>query len=153
LGIAIFVTLLSALTLAPALASAFGNKLFWPRRETLKQPEKPRHPGFWDRVARISTGRPLIVGGVVIIIMLLPYLALPNLNRSFDQLAEIPSSSESVKGFKILQQHYDIGEMDPMTVMIVAPVGQNLTSPAALESLTKISADLRKVNGVEKCKA
>jgi RND superfamily putative drug exporter len=90
LGVAIFITLLAALTLAPA--SIFGRKLFWPRHDNLGEDSSKHRPGLWDRVARISTGKPGLVAGVVILLMLIPYLALPNLNRSFDQLSELPSS-------------------------------------------------------------
>ncbi len=149
LGLAIFITLLAALTLAPALASAFGKKLFWPRHEDTGEAAAKR-PGFWARIATFSTGKPAIVVGIMLVIMLLPYLALPGLNRSFDQLAEIPPDSESVAGFKILQEHYDIGEMDPLTVLIVAPDGKKLTDPDSLAALAKISDDLRALNGVVK---
>jgi uncharacterized membrane protein YdfJ with MMPL/SSD domain len=150
MGLAILITLLAALTLAPALASVFGRKLFWPRHEDLGNAKTAKRPGFWDRTARFATGRPIIVGGIVLVLMLLPYFALPQLNRSFDQLSEIPSDSESVAGFRILEEHYDIGEMDPLTAVIVAPDGKKLTDPDALAALSKVSNDLRALNGVVK---
>jgi RND superfamily putative drug exporter len=150
LGIAIFITLLAALTLAPALTSIFGRKLFWPRHDHLGTDKAQRRPGIWDRVARFSTGKPALTAGIVILVMLIPYLALPGLNRSFDQLSEIPSDSESVAGFRILQEHYDIGEMDPLTAIIVAQEGETLTNPEALEALSKISQDLLAIEGIHK---
>jgi len=150
LGVAILITLLAALTLAPALASLFGHRLFWPLHDKLSQNSAARRPGLWDRIVGFTTRKPAITAAVVVIVLLLPYLALPGLNRSFDQMAEIPSSSESVAGFKILQEHYDIGEMDPSNLILVAPEGQNLTSPEALQALSQITADLRQVNGVVK---
>jgi RND superfamily putative drug exporter len=150
LGIAIFITLLAALTLAPSLASIFGRKLFWPRHDDAGKDKTVKHSGFWDKIARFSTGRPIIVIGIVLILMLLPYFAIPKLNRSFDQLSEIPPGSESVAGFRILEKHFDIGEMDPLTAVIVAPEGQKFTDPAALAALSKISTDLLALDGVVK---
>jgi putative drug exporter of the RND superfamily len=150
LGVAIFITLLAALTLAPALTAVFGRKLFWPRQEKLDDSRTPKRPGLWDRLARISTGKPVLVIGVVVIVMLLPYFALPKMNRSFDQLAEIPPGSESVKGFNILKEHYDIGEMDPLNIIVVAPEGRSMSDPESLASLSKISSDLHKLDGIVK---
>ncbi len=150
MGLAIFLTLLAALTLTPALASVFGRKLFWPRHEELRTDTEVKKSGFWTKIAGFSTGRPVIVGGILIVLLLLPYFAMPQLHRSFDQLTEIPPDAESVAGFRILEEHYDIGEMDPLTAVIVAPNGKNLTDPDALAALSKISTDLRAVAGVVK---
>ena len=150
MGLAIFITLLAALTLAPSLASVFGRKLFWPRHEELRQDKAVKHSRFWEKIAGLSTGKPVIVAGVLIILMLLPYFAMPALNRSFDQLTEIPPDAESVAGYRILEEHYNIGEMDPVKAVIVAPEGKKLTDPEALTALAKISSDLRSVPGVVK---
>ena len=149
LGVAILITLLAALTLTPALAAIAGRQLFWPRRTTMKA-NRPHRAGIWDRIAAISTGRPLVVIGVVVLVLLLPFLALPSLHSSFDQMAEIPASSDSVAGYNILKKHYDIGAMDPLSVVLKAPAGQNLTSPAALNSLLRISGAITQVPGVVK---
>ena len=150
MGLAIFITLLAALTLAPALASVFGRMMFWPRHEELGKGKPLKESGFWSRVARLATGRPIIVSGIVLIVMLVPYFALPGLNRSFDQLSELPPDSESVAGFRVLETHFDIGEMDPLTALIIAPEGKKLTDPGALASISKASADLLALEGVVK---
>jgi RND superfamily putative drug exporter len=150
MGLAIFITLLAALTLAPALASIFGRKLFWPQHGELRKDREVKHSRFWTKIAGFSTGRPVIVGGILLIVLLLPYFAVPGLHRSFDQLTEIPPDAESVAGFRIMEEHYDIGEMDPLTAIIVAPEGKKLTDPDALAALSKISADLHAVPVVVK---
>ncbi len=150
MGVAIFITLLAALTLAPSLASILGKKLFWPRHDDVGK-EKPARPSrFWSKVAGFATGRPIIAMGMVIVLMLIPFFALPGLNRSFDQLAEIPPEAESVAGFRVLEDHFEIGEMDPLTGIIVAPEGQKLTEPAALAAISEVSTDLLAVDGVVK---
>jgi RND superfamily putative drug exporter len=150
MGVAIFITLLAALTLAPSLASILGKQLFWPRHEDVAR-DKPAKPSrFWGKIAGFATGRPIIVSGIVIVLMLVPFFALPTLNRSFDQLAEIPAGSESVAGFRALENHFDIGEMDPLTATIVVPEGQKITDPAALAAISEISSDLLTVDGVVK---
>lgn len=150
LGIAIFITLLAALTLTPALASLFGRKLFWPRHDINGEKKNNTRPGFWERVAKFSTGKPIVVIVVVLVLMLTPYLALPGMNRSFNQIAEIPSSAESVSGFNILEEHYDVGEMDPLNAIVVAPVGKKITEASSLNSLVTMGEELSKVEGVVK---
>jgi RND superfamily putative drug exporter len=150
MGAAIFITLLAALTLAPALASVFGRKLFWPRYEKLGKEKGEKHSRFWERLAGFSTGKPLIVIIVLLVILLVPYIALPGLNRSFNQLSELPADAESVAGFRVLEEHYDIGEMEPLTAVVVAPEGKNLTDAGALAAFTRIGDDLRALNGVVK---
>jgi RND superfamily putative drug exporter len=151
LGVAIFITLLAALTLAPSLASLFGRHLFWPFQEQLKKADtSKKRQGFWERIAGLSTGRPKILIAVVVIIMLVPYLALPSLNRSFNQISELPADADSVAGFRILEEHYDIGEMEPLTAILVAPEGEDLSDPRALQALAEIGNDLRALDGVLK---
>jgi putative drug exporter of the RND superfamily len=150
MGLAIFITLLAALTLAPALASVFGRKLFWPRHEETRNGKTGKQSRFWEKLAGISTGKPIIVAGVLIILMLLPYLAMPKLNRSFDQLTELPQDAESIAGYNILEQHFDIGEMDPAKAIILVPEGKKITDPDALAALSKITTALSKVAGVVK---
>ena len=47
MGLAIFITLLAALTLAPAMASVFGKILFWPRHEEGQAGAAPKQSRFW----------------------------------------------------------------------------------------------------------
>jgi len=150
LGIAIFITLLAALTLAPALASVFGRILFWPLQRGASSNKAPRRPGLWDRIARLTTGKPVIVIVVLLVVLLVPYLALPGLNRSYNQILEIPAASDSVAGYKILEEHYDIGEMEPLTAVVVAPDGKDLTDPDAIATLAEIGDNLSALDGVEK---
>jgi RND superfamily putative drug exporter len=148
LGIAIFVTLLASLTLTPALASLFGKKLFWPAHAEVKNQKQQPIKGFWARVARITTGHPVLVILVVIALMAVPLLALPGLNRSFNQLAELPPDSDSTTGFHILEDHFSIGEMDPLKTIVVAPEGGTITSPEGLAVLLTLGNDIRSTQGV-----
>jgi RND superfamily putative drug exporter len=70
------------------------------------------------------------------------------LNRSFDQIQEIPDSFDSVQGYQVLQEHYDIGEMEPVQIVIVAPDDINLIAPQSLSALSKIANDLKNLDGV-----
>ena len=146
MGIAIFITLLAALT--PAITSLLGKKLGWPDHMDIGKDVNKNKVGIWSRVARITTGYPFIVAPVVIVLMALPFTALPHLNRSYDQMSELPAASDSVKGYRVLQNHFNLGEMDPLTVVVVAPIGQTTSSPEGLAVLLKLGNDLRATPGI-----
>ena len=148
MAVAILITLLAALTLTPALTSLLGNKLFWPAHGKVKNGRVESQRGFWSRVAKITTGHPAIVVPVVVILMAIPVLALPRLNRSYDQISELPAQSDSTLGFRVLEQHFNVGEMDPLTAIVIAPDGQNISSPDGLANLTKLGNDIRATKGV-----
>ncbi len=149
LGLAIFITLLAALTLTPALLSLFGRHLFWPLHNNLGAGQAKR-PLSWANIARYTTRHPIVVALVVVFVLVVPYAALPNSNLSFNILAELPKDMDSRAGFEVLEQHYNVGEMMPLTALIVPPSEENLTDPASLAALATISDTLRQVEGVQK---
>ena len=147
LAVSILITLFASLTLTPALASLFGKWLFWPAHSQVRN-HAPAHRGFWSRVAGVTTGHPMIVVPVVIAVMAAPLLALPHLNRSYDQLAELPSDSDSASGFRVLTEHFNVGEMDPLVSVVVAPQNQKVSSPEGLAALLRLGNDVRNTPGV-----
>ncbi len=146
LGLAILITLLAALTLTPSLASLFGTKLFWPAHGHVRKDNNNR--GFWYRLAGFTTGYPWVVIPLVIIFMAVPLLALPGLVRSYDQMAELPKGTDSTEGYRILKERFNVGEMDPVTTIVVTPEGDNITGPAGLALLVKLGNDIRAIDGI-----
>ncbi len=74
LAIAIVVTLLAGLTLAPALLAIFGRSLFWPRHERDASADGER--GFFARLARSIARRPLVVTISVLVALAVPAVAV-----------------------------------------------------------------------------
>lgn len=149
LGLAIFITLLAALTLTPSLMSLLGRHMFWPLHNNLGG-GKAKRTLSWDNIVRYTTRHPIVVALVIVVVLLVPYAALPNSNRSFNILAELPKDMDSRAGFEVLEQHYDAGEMIPLTALIVPPSKENPTDPTSLAALATISNALRQVDGVKK---
>jgi len=86
------------LTLTPALMSVMGGKLFWPfSQEHGALSMDSASPGGrcqrQRRVGRSGCGCRLLI----------PYLFLPRMVRSFDVLADVPSDMDSAKGFSTLK--------------------------------------------------
>jgi RND superfamily putative drug exporter len=63
LALSIAITLLAALTVAPALMSILGRYLFWPFGNRIDF----GRPSVWTRLARITTTYPVIVTIVVVV--------------------------------------------------------------------------------------
>lgn len=150
LGIAI--GLVASLTLTPALLSVLGKYLFWPFHEQIRAAEgTERKSGFWQRLAAFVTSRPGLVAAGITALLLLPYLALPQLTRSFDVLSELPKDTESRRGFDVMRQHFDQGEMMPVSVVLTGTAG--LQSPAGLASIARVEASLAAVPGVARVRS
>jgi RND superfamily putative drug exporter len=144
MAIGVAITLLVGLTLVPALMSLFGEHLFWPAR--ISSPK--REGGFgWHRIGNWVSQHPVMVALPLIVILLLPYLALPHLNRSADMINQLPQSSESVKGYRVMAEHFAVGELSPLYVLIESKQDE-ITSPASLPAIGEIAQALQKVPGV-----
>jgi RND superfamily putative drug exporter len=144
LAIGVAITLLVGLTLVPALMSLFGKHLFWPARIS-----SPKREGVfgWHSIGNLVSQHPVMVALPLIVILLLPYLALLHLNRSADMINQLPQSSESVKGYRVMAEHFAVGELSPLYVLIESKQGE-ITSPASLQAIGGIAQSLQKVPGI-----
>lgn len=101
---------------------------------------------MWDRVADLITRRPGRVLGVALLPVLLPMLALPALRTTNDLLATLPPSTESVQGFRVLEEHMAAGEVAPLVLVIDGDT--SVYEPAAFRALGDLSRNLRRLPGV-----
>ncbi len=152
LALAIVVTLVAGLTLAPALLSIAGRHLFWPRHAAMVPPigreGEPAETGVWAAVARLITTRPGLLSAGVLVLLALPLVGLSQLRTSFDVLSELPATSDARIGFDAVAQHVDRGQLLPVTALIEAP-GTDLSSPAGVALLDRATRQLRAVPGVK----
>jgi putative drug exporter of the RND superfamily len=144
LAIGVGITLLAGLTLTPALISMFGKNLLWPAR--LKE-SKHKSAGLWQRTGQLITRRPLILILIIVVVLTLPYLALPRLNYSADMLSQMPKNIDSVVGFKTIKEHFATGKLYPVSVLVKSPQG-DLTTPASLQEIVQIATAIKGVSGV-----
>ena len=144
LAIGVGVTLLAGLTLVPALMSLFGKYLFWPGN-----PAAPKKEGRfgWHVIGNWVSQHPLWVAVPIVVVLLVPYLALPSLKRTADVMTQLPQNAESVKGFKILNSHFPAGELSPLYLLVESPQG-NMTGTTALQSIDTLAQSLQSVKGV-----
>jgi putative drug exporter of the RND superfamily len=146
LAIGVAITLLAGLTLTPSLISLFGGILLWPAK--LQQNQRSAS-SWWSRIGRQITHRPLVFLIPIIIVLALPYMALPKLNYSAALLDQMPQNIESVEGYDVLKARFATGALDPLKLIIENP-GKNLTTPDSGKAIADIADSLQKVNEVSR---
>lgn len=136
-AIGVFITLLMVITMVPALIAVIGPRIFWPFHKKLISEKKHGSSGTWSKVAKTVTSRP---GAFIIVIVA---LALPfaiynkNIVRSFDQISEIPTSTDSAKGFKVIKDNFNQGEMLPIKVVLKS--NKDMWDPTSLSVLEEVA--------------
>jgi uncharacterized membrane protein YdfJ with MMPL/SSD domain len=145
LAIGIGVTLFIGLTLVPALMSIFGRKLFWPSKTLAvvkKEPQSNKKGWFsWDKIGELISRHPLWVAIPIIIILLVPYIAIPRLTLSANVLTQLSMDEESSQGLNIMREHFSMGELDPLYLLIQSEEGSMIT-PESLEKINEITQSL-----------
>lgn len=114
---AFVVIILASITLVPALFTLFGRKAFWPRAPKYDQ-QLERSAGLWGRMAKMVTKKPLVSGGLVLLVLTLASLNLFNLKFEFDMVKSFPEDLPSRVGYEIVEANYDKGQLAPMTVLL-----------------------------------
>ncbi|NNE00374.1 MAG: MMPL family transporter [Pirellulaceae bacterium] len=134
IAICLLVGLLICTTLTPAMLRALGPKVFWPN--VVKQQWSPTMSllgdsavnrsgtvggGLWSWIALMITRRPVLwlLIGVV-------FLAVPGIyglrNESsvtYDLSSQLNHAASSRRGLRLLSKHFKIGEINPVTVLLV----------------------------------
>ena len=145
LAVAIGVTLLAGLTLTPAYLGLFGRFLFWPLHRHFRSHDGRRGP--WAGLARALTRRPAMVTAVLVLGLAAPALAMPTLRSDFNLLEELPSTGDGRTGYLVVGEHFDQGQLSPVTVLVQTP-GRDLASPDSLALLRRTHDMLAVMPGV-----
>ena len=144
----------ASMTLLPALLSAFGVAVNWPRRPRPEEPPRHARVSFWTRWAETVMRRPwafLFGAAVVLLIFVLPVLRLRAWNIGPGHL---PRDTEAREGYETLASQFPRGWVGPIVAVIEARPGGTVWSPesrrAVLEMANQLSRDPRsgKVLGI-----
>jgi RND superfamily putative drug exporter len=151
IAIGIGVTLLAVLSLTPALAAIFGERIFWPAHPSKNRERETRGSPFWRRLSAAVVKRPTAFM-LASLAVFLPFMILSaNVTRAFDTLEELPDNSATVAGYESIKAHFDQGEMLP--VKIVLKSDKDLWSNECLQAIDNVAQDVLKVDGVAKVRA
>jgi RND superfamily putative drug exporter len=146
LAVAIAVTLLAGLTLAPALLAIFGHYLFWPLHQ---RPARVGEPdGFFARLAGAVSRHPAPVAVVLLVALLVPAGFVPQMRTNFDTLAELPATSDARAGFDVVAAHLGKGKLVQSTGLVDAGPAADMLAPAELARLRDTMVALTRTSGV-----
>jgi len=136
--IAVILMLLAALTLIPALLTLLGTHAFWPSKSWQKTPEGTTARRVGGFIGRHPGRMALIVAPLLIALAagVLFFKADYNISN------QLPTNTESAKGFTALKSVFPAGALSPTQVYVV---GATAKRPAELKLLAK---RLRSVKGV-----
>jgi len=142
LAIGIAVTLAAGVTLVPALISIFGRFLFWPTKNKPKEETKPKKRRWgWAKTGEWISRHPILTAVPIIIVLLIPYLAIPGFKLSANVLTQLSSGEESSQGLNIIRDHFPVGELSPLTLVLQSESG-NLLTPDSLKGIDQVAQKL-----------
>jgi putative drug exporter of the RND superfamily len=128
LAIAVVVMAFAAVTLIPAIVSLLGPKVFWPSKSWQHTPKGTT----FQRLGRLTGRRPAVVALVSGGLMLVLAAGVFGMKWDYDQTGQLPSDTESARGFEDLQAGFPAGALNPTIVYVRSDNGQRL-DPATME--------------------
>lgn len=123
MAIAVFTTLLAALTLIPAVVSLLGPKVFWPSKSWRAEPKHTTSARIGGFVSR----RPLAVAAVTGLVLIALSIGTLSFKPSFE-IAAAPKGTESYDGFENMKKGFPPGAFDATQVLVHSTNGERLTT-------------------------
>ena len=132
IAICLLVGLLVCTTLTPALLRAIGPRVFWPSRVSRENAaplslfgdsgadRNSPASGLWSWIALMLTRHPMTTLVIGIAILLIPGVyGLANENAvTYDLSSQLNHSAASRRGLRLMAEHFEIGEINPVTVLL-----------------------------------
>ncbi len=159
IAICLLVGLLVCTTLTPALLRMFGPRVFWPSRVCVTQgpPVTTRDRGkrrmlwgndFWGWMSLVVTRRPKLTLGIGLILLGVPagYGFSRENSVTYDLSSELNHAAASRQGLRLLAKHFDVGEINPVTVLLVRP--EESSREELEKQIRDLSAQIYTVDGV-----
>ena len=148
LAMAIFLMLVSGLTLVPALTVLLGQAAFWPGRMQVSGTE---HSRIWSRVANLVTRRPVATFAVTLVLLVVFAAGTPSLKPSFNFIDGFPDSAESKIGAQIMDDSFGAGELAPTSIFVstsdvdgsLVDLDRLTQAVAAVPGVTRVSGPTR----------
>lgn len=162
IAICLLVGLLICTTLTPALLRALGPAVFWPTKVLPQPTEKfsvlgpsglsqttSRGGGTWSWIALMITRKPWLALGIGLIVLMIPgcYGLMRESDVTYDLSSELSPSADSRRGYKFLSRHFETGEINPITVLLVRP--SNVPREQFENEIKSLSDSLYKLEGVQ----
>lgn len=151
---ALTITLIGTMTLAPAFLRVTGNCAFWPRCIDPKANRTPtawHHflddgmmPDVWHRIGPMILRRSGAIW-LTTVLLLTPFAIVAVIHyrsTNFNPLGDLPPDSPSVHGNRVLEKHFPVGALGPVT-LLVRNDRIDFTSKEGLALIEELTENLR----------
>jgi putative drug exporter of the RND superfamily len=129
LGVALTISLVAAVTLAPALACVMRKALFWPVHPVPGSGVRISRRWTWISDLVVRRPKAVLFGGLACLVP--PILATVNMEFRYDTLGELPEGSSSARGMLLAERHFSVGEIFSFDILIEWPGWPNARREAA----------------------
>ena len=140
--------LAATLTLLPAVLALLGHRVNFLTipflaRISLKSHQTAKH-GFWDKITRIVTRRPI----VSILLVSVPMIALTffyfGIQTGLNDVNTFPDSSETKEAFTVFEEEFSVGEVSPAGILSPAEIviDGDIDSPQVQQAMARLVKSL-----------
>ncbi|CAJ35492.1 MMPL family transporter [Methanocella arvoryzae] len=153
ISIGLIVSMITALTLIPAVLMLVGDRLFWPNK-IFNVKSGQTLTGLWDRLTSNVMKRSKVIVALAVLLAVPAIFFAAQLSTGMDMVSMLPDNVESKTGYDVLEE--SMGSSLMGRVMITATLPVNLTddsgnqSVAAMDRIENISAMISGIHGVDK---
>jgi RND superfamily putative drug exporter len=157
IALSLVAALAACLTVAPALLRAMGRAVFWPfgvgpRKTGTVSPAADAAAGllgrFWQALARLIITHPgLILAGSFLVLAVPAYQGF-SVPLTYDLLSELPADRVSVRGTRMLERYFALGQMDPIGFLAYRP-GYNFDTPEERRQIALLTKELAELPYVD----
>ena len=120
-AIGVVSVLAAGLTLLPALLTLGGRRAFWPRRHTVEcdpLADEHVHRGLWRRIGDRVMQRPAAALVVTALLFGIGALGILAYKEDYSIANAFKEDTESVDGFRALEQAFPAGTSNPTTMLV-----------------------------------
>jgi RND superfamily putative drug exporter len=152
-SLGIIISMLTGLTLIPAVLTLVGDKMFWPNK-LYNSKARFSLTGMWESVTKFSLKHAKVIVVLVVLLTLPSVYFAAQMNTGMDTVSMMPSGVESKVGYTLMADSMGSGTMSRAMVTVTLPVSiydaSGAPSADALGRIDQISAAIAKINGVDK---
>ncbi|MCA9240100.1 MAG: MMPL family transporter, partial [Planctomycetales bacterium] len=121
IAICLFIALLACTTLTPAILRIIGPAIFWPFGVSQERKHSGWEQRVWERLSDLVLRRPAWILGVGALLAAPPMMIGFTAPVNYDLLSELPSGSPSLRGARLIREHFGEGWLSPMTLAVRLP--------------------------------
>ena len=131
-AIGLTISMLTALTLIPAVLTLLGDRIFWPARH-FNVKSSSTLTGLWSGLASGVIKHAKVITVLVILLAIPTVYVAMQFTTGSDTIAILPHDVESKQGFDVLKNSMGSGVMDRAMITVTLPV--NLTDASGNRSV------------------